>query len=364
MQHTLVAVFDNRSDAQQAMDELLASSFSSTNVRLSHADPTGHTDSQTGAATLQSSSHDDESIGTSIKNFFSDIFGSDDSVNAQHYESAVTRGHHVLTIGPVSEPEVERAADIVERFGPIDIDEDSTNDLQGTAAGGLGSDQIMRRDSVSTSTSASASQQGSQSLSFQNDDRQPFQQGNLNDPVPMGGTYQEPSGGNSNLSHPGGQPLSSSTAGMSMQDGTQGGAFQRNDLGSSGGISGGSGMNSGSGIGSNVGSSAAGTTAAQETRRPGMRVFPRDAGDLNDTDRANRNHWSSTYGQDGGTYDDYAPAYSYGSSLASDEKFRGRSWDDAESDIRSDWESRNAGSTSTWDKMKAAVRHGWERITS
>ena len=347
MQHTLVAVFDNRSDAQQAMDELLASRFSSSNVKLSQADPTGHTDSLTGASTLSASKNDDESIGTSIKNFFSDIFGTDDSVYAQRYENAVTRGHHVLTIGPVSEPEVERAADIVERFGPIDIDEDSSGDLYGTTGGGLGTDQIMRRDSASV--------QGSQSLSFQNDDRQPFQQGNLNDPVPMGGTYQEPSGGSNNLSNPGGQSLSSSTAGMSMQDGTQQGSFQRGDLGN--------------GSGNNSGSGSLGGTSSPATQRPGMRVFPRDSGDLSgsalkDNDTAYRNHWSSTYGLDSGSYDDYAPAYSYGSSLASDDKYRGRSWDDAESDIRSDWETRNAGTTSTWDKMKAAVRHGWERITS
>jgi hypothetical protein len=31
----------------------------------------------------------------------------------------------VLTVNTDSEPEVERAADIVERFGPIDIDEQS-----------------------------------------------------------------------------------------------------------------------------------------------------------------------------------------------------------------------------------------------
>jgi hypothetical protein len=237
-------------------------------------------------------------------------------------------------VGPVSEPEVERAADIVERFGPIDIDEESSGDLYGSGA--VGTDQIMRRDS--------ASLQGSQSLSFQNDDRQPFQQGNLNDPVPMGGTYQEPSGGSNNLSNPGGQTLSSSTAGMSMQDTTQSGSFQRADL------SGGS------------------QFAPTEIKRPGIRVFQRDPGDLgNDTlnqnDSAYRSHFSSTYGLDS-NYDDYAPAYSYGSSLAADEKYRGRSWDDAEADIRSDWESRNAGTTSTWDKMKAAVRHGWERITS
>lgn len=333
MQHTLVAVFDNRVDAQQALDELLAARFTSTTVKLSQADPTGHTDSLTGTATLSASRDDDESIATSIKNFFSDIFGSDDSVNAQRYENAVTRGHHVLTVGPVSEPEIERAADIVERFGPIDIDEESSGDLYGSAVTGIGADQVMRRDSPSL--------QGSQSLSFQNDDRQPFQQGNLNDPVPMGGTYQEPSGGSNNLSNPGGQRLSSSTAGMSMQEGTQQGSFQRGDIGNS---------------------SGGGSTAPLEIKRPGMRVFPRDAGDLTDDDRAYRNHWSSTYGE--GIYDDYAPAYSYGSSLASDDKYRGRSWDDAEADIRSDWETRNAGTTSTWDKMKAAVRHGWERITS
>ena len=35
MQHTLIAVFDKRADAQAAMDELLLSSFSRQDVRLS-----------------------------------------------------------------------------------------------------------------------------------------------------------------------------------------------------------------------------------------------------------------------------------------------------------------------------------------
>ena len=354
MQHTLVAVFDNRSDAQQAMDELLASSFTSTNVRLSQGDQTGNTDTITGASTQPAASHDDDSIATSIRNFFSDIFGSDDSVHAQRYASAVTGGQYVLTVGPVSEPEVERAADIVERFGPIDIDEESSGAEYGTVESNLGTDQIMRRDS--------ATLQGgqSQSLSFQNDDRQPFQQGNLNDAVPMGGTYQEPMGDGGNL---GGQRLSSSTAGMSMQDGTQQGSMQRADNATTSGTA----------------------FAPTEIKRPGVRVFARDPGDVGSTgirtsggigslgadaqrqqenDTAFRSHWSSTYGNDSGNYDEYAPAYSYGSSLAADEKYHGRSWDDAESDIRNDWESRNVDTTSTWEKMKAAVRHGWDRMTS
>jgi hypothetical protein len=344
MQHTLVAVFDNREDAKQAMDELLASSFTSTNVRLSQGDTS---DTITDTAAQPAVHNDDESITTSIRNFFSDIFGSDDNVHTHRYASAVTSGQYVLTVGPVSEPEVERAADIVERFGPIDIDEESSGSDLGTS--GLGMDQIMRRDSPSLQGSQS------QSLSFQNDDRQPFQQGNLNDAVPMGGTYQEPMG-DGNLSG----RLSPSTAGMSMQDGQQG-SFQRAD------------SQSGAGF------------APTEIKRPGVRVFARDPGDLagsgvrtstgigsmgfdaqtqQDNDAAFRSHWSSNYGNDSGNYDEYAPAYSYGSTLASDDKYRGRSWDDAESDIRSDWETRHAGTTSTWDKMKAAVRHGWDRMTS
>lgn len=331
MQHTLVAVFDNRNDAQQAMDELLASSFTSTKVRLAEGDTTSAISDTPAAAPA----HDDDSFASSVRHFFSDIFGSDDSLHTQRYASAVTNGQYVLTVGPVSEPEVERAADIVERFGPIEIDEESSSAGSGyaSAAGTLGTDQIMRRDSA-------ALQGGqSQSLSFQNDDRGPFQQGNLNDPVPMGGTYQEPMDS--------GRRLSASSAAMSMQDGTQQGSLQRAD------------------------STGAGGYAPTELKRPGVRVFARDAGDLGadaqlqpDNDTAFRSHWRSNYAADSGNYDEYAPAYGYGSQLASDDKYRGRSWDDAESDIRSDWDARNAGTTSTWDKMKAAVRHGWERMTS
>lgn len=387
MQHTLVAVFDNRNDAKQAMDELLASRFTSANVRLSQGDTADTADSPanlSGAVAQPVAAHEDDSIAASIRHFFSGIFGTDDSVHAQRYSSAVTRGHHVLTVGPVSEPEVERAADIVERFGPIDIDEESDGAEYGTA----GADQIVRRDS--------ASLQGSQPISFQNDDRAPFQQGNLNDAVPMGGTYQEPMGNNGNLGlsanqgNPGGQRMASSTGAMSMQDGTQQGSLQR-DMGAA----------------PSPAQPAAGGAAfaPTEIKRPGVRVFARDGGDVGnpdagrlagtgastlgagsgnaggtsagpgnaegtnalqqqDNDAAYLAHYNSTYGNQGSKYDDVAPAYRYGSSLAADDRYRGRSWDDAESDIRTDWESRNAGSTSTWDKMKAAVRHGWERMTA
>jgi len=74
-----------------------------------------------------------------------------------------------------------------------------------------------------------------------------------------------------------------------------------------------------------------------------------------------RSHWTSNLASSGGTYDDYAPAYRYGSAMRGSDGYSGRSWDDSESGLRSSWESRYP--ESTWEKVKAAVRHGWERIT-
>ena len=61
------------------------------------------------------------------------------------------------------------------------------------------------------------------------------------------------------------------------------------------------------------------------------------------------------------SYDDVAPAYRYGATMASDQRYANRSWDDIETSARGDWESRYP--TSTWEEMKAAVRHGWENVT-
>jgi uncharacterized protein (TIGR02271 family) len=75
-----------------------------------------------------------------------------------------------------------------------------------------------------------------------------------------------------------------------------------------------------------------------------------------------RSHWTSNYANLGGAYEDYEPAYRYGATMRSSGNYRGRSWDDAETTLRSDWESRYP--QSAWEKFKAAIRHGWDRITS
>jgi hypothetical protein len=80
-------------------------------------------------------------------------------------------------------------------------------------------------------------------------------------------------------------------------------------------------------------------------------------------DSAYRSHWQNAFASSGGRYEDYAPAYQYGSTLADDERYRGHQWNDIEPHVRSDWESRNSGSGSTWERAKEAVRYGWEKMT-
>lgn len=433
MQHTLIAVFDNHADAVSAKNELLSSGFSSSDVRLSHGDETLPGGSMAGSTTTTATTTGDEpGIGSSIKNFFSDIFGSDTDEHSTKYSTAVQHGNHVLTVNTDSEPEVERAADIVERFGPIDIDEQSEK------WGGLteGSGAMM---------GSAGSLSGGQSMSLQSDgDRLPLNQQSLNDPVPMGTTYQEPMGSRDELSV------------GSYGTGT-GSNLQQNQSGSVAGSVAGSSL---------TGSMQRDTTAAaipvvqeqlkigkREVQRGGVRVFSRivetpvsesiglreehvnverrpvnepisglDATafkeqsiemretaeeavveksarvveevtinkevtqreqQINDTVRhteveveqlggtANlvdddyyRKHYSATYSSAGGSYDTYQPAYSYGSQMRQSDLYRNRPWDEAETDLRSDWETRNAGKTgSTWEDMKAAVRHGWDKIT-
>lgn len=62
-------------------------------------------------------------------------------------------------------------------------------------------------------------------------------------------------------------------------------------------------------------------------------------------------------------YDRFRPAYRYGFESARDGL--GRSWEDAEPDLRSGWEQyqEESGTPSTWDEIKAAVRDAWDRVT-
>jgi hypothetical protein len=394
MRHTLVAVFDNRSDAQSALDELLASGFSRTDASLSSADPTGQSNSVTGNDELLQSAHE-EGFGASIKHFFTGLFGSDTNEHAMKYSYAVTRGHHVLTLTTESEPEVERAADIIERFGPVDIDERHDQWARdtgsagvpgaragvGTSASGLQQSGSMSAQSGSagSGSGSSGSYQGTPpgtepgSLQFTgHDDRNFFATQNLNDPVPKGQTYEEPLGaseqsGGSMDSATGGNTLSGTQS--SAQNPATSSSLQSSRSGSlnqSGSTLQGTASIPGSDDTSLGGTARMGSSMQRDTggsvSRGNVLVFSHDAGMSDTYDDYYRNDWNRNYSSLGGSYDDYAPAYRFGNEMRRNEKYRDRDWSDIEQSLRSDWETRNPGA-SPWDKFKAAVRRGWDKIT-
>jgi hypothetical protein len=335
MKHTLIAVFDNRADAQSAMDELLLSGFAREVVRLTEE-----------AGDLEQSrpavAPGEESFGESIKHFFSDLFGSHTDVYSQKYSTAVNKGHHVLTVTAADEPEVERAADIVERFGPVDIDEKSAEWSGGAGLAGM--------ETIRASGAGGMQQAQGASLHFQGD-RTLFAQQSLNDERPMGYTYQESMGPGEELSVGRfGSAQGGGAAGSQQRDTSLGGGIESGGIGAGGAATPAPQAQQNAGIG--------------EVQRGGVRVFfGLTATEAKmEADSYYRSHWDSTYSAGSTSYDDYEPAYSFGHEMA--QMYRGQPWNDVEAGVRTNWEARNTTGVSTWEQFKAAIRHGWDRLTS
>jgi hypothetical protein len=289
MQRTIIAVFDNRGDAQSAFDALEAAGFTGGQVRLSEGDPTGSPSSNIG--------HGHGATGTGgtgvldgIRNFFGTLFGTDDSEHVQKYSDAVTRGHQVLTLTATIESDIERAVGIVERFGPVDIDEKSSE-----WSGGALASEAMRGGADAQQRSASMSRQSTQGTQ---------------------GTQATSQGSRQGGSEPGSQQFAAG------------------------------------------GGSSAGGRGGEHL--PGRTLNETEAA-IEADEEYYLGHYNTAYAAAGGQYEDYGPAYKYGTDMANNETYRGRAWRDVEPQLRTDWEGRYPGSA--WAKIKDAVRHGWERIT-
>jgi uncharacterized membrane protein len=71
-----------------------------------------------------------------------------------------------------------------------------------------------------------------------------------------------------------------------------------------------------------------------------------------------RTHYQTNYANNQYSFSNYEPAYQYGTYLASEPRYRSRSWNEIERDVRRDWETRNQGA---WEDFKDSIRYAWER---
>lgn len=397
MEHTLVAVFENESNAQDALNDLVSAGFSRSNMHINAANQDDL--SNVSATRVDTASMEHESIGERIKDFFHDLFSGEDSDRAEMYSDAVQRGAYVLTLTAADQEDVERASDILDRHDPLDMNEHEAEwrateraPLTGTAATGVdatagtvGSGAPMAAEpglaNSGTALRMGAEQTGTQSRTdlagekvlpvieeqlevgkrtverggvrvVQRVSEKPVQESvQLHDERvtverrPVDRTTGAPVVGADGMQERTievretvEEPVVAKTARVveevviskeqrdrteTVQD-----TVRRTD----------------------VDVEQLGTQAAGATRTGTM---------ADDADF--RTHWQSSYAQAGGRYEDYAPAYQYGSTLGTDERYRGQRWDTIEPQVRADWEVQHAGNP--WEKAKDAVRVGWEKMT-
>ena len=127
---TVIGVFDNASEAQQAVEALVSDGFSRSSIDLS-ATQAGSSTSTSGdyvqdrnrntSGTYAEEVVDDtKDVGSGIGNFFSSLFGGGD--DADRYSRVGDRSS-IVTVHAQSEDEAERAADILDDNGAVDVNE-------------------------------------------------------------------------------------------------------------------------------------------------------------------------------------------------------------------------------------------------
>lgn len=98
-------------------------------------------------------------------------------------------------------------------------------------------------------------------------------------------------------------------------------------------------------------------TIRDTVRRQDVDIERFGSEDIDQFDPTFQNHFQTTYSHTGSTYEDYQPSYYYGYEMGQESMFRDRNWEDVEDDLRMRWESMYTDSN--WIEHRDAIRHGW-----
>ncbi|WP_207420947.1 YsnF/AvaK domain-containing protein [Desertivirga brevis] len=115
MSKTVIGIFDSARDAQEAVSRL-----SSAGIDRDRVDVANRADTST---SVDRNDDNDTSFGDSISSFFSNLFGDDD--DAKKYSEVAKRGY-TITVHANTTDEADRAAEILDNTGAIDVDERAT----------------------------------------------------------------------------------------------------------------------------------------------------------------------------------------------------------------------------------------------
>ncbi|MGV3586491.1 MAG: YsnF/AvaK domain-containing protein [Adhaeribacter sp.] len=113
MAQTVIGIFDNSSQAQTAVTQLTTSGISRDRIDISDRSSYNNTTSDR---------YDDDRDDDSIGGFFRSLFGGDNDDDARKYSTAARHGC-VVTVHAQSDDEARRAAELLDDYGAVDVDE-------------------------------------------------------------------------------------------------------------------------------------------------------------------------------------------------------------------------------------------------
>ncbi|MDP2274290.1 MAG: YsnF/AvaK domain-containing protein [Archangium sp.] len=331
MANAVVAVFDEYNEAQSTVNELLVAGFDKSEVRLSAEEES--------AARL----NQDREPEAGLKGFFNRLFGTDDRDDIRLYDEAVRHGNYVVTAIAATDEKSEIASEVMSHHHPLDLDERSSEWLGSEAqeSGGISAGEPIFESDESRSIPVIEEEVKIGKREVQRGGVRIFQRVS-EVPIEEDITLREEQIVVERI--PVDKPATDADLGAFKE-----GSAELRERSEEAVVSKKARVVEEVRVGKQV------TQRKEKIRETARRtdVDVERTGAWNDQ---YRQHWQQNYGALG-SWEDFAPAYEYGSTAASSTLYQGRDWDAVEPELRSDWESRYPGSA--WDRFKDSIRHAF-----
>jgi len=318
MASAVVAIFDEYNEAQGAVNELLMNGFEKNQIKLSGEEK-------------GTPMRGDGRPGGGVAGFFKSLFGKEQNENEiGMYSEAIQHGNFVLTAIAPTEEKSAVASEVMSHHHPIDLDQ-RTEEFDTRSAAENQTIPVVEEELKVGKRSV---QRGGIRV-FQRVTETPIEE--QLDLKEEKVTVER---------RPVNQPVDASTKGAFKE-----GSFEVRETAEEPVVAKSARVVEEVRIGKE-------TSQRKETVRDTVRKSDVEVQQL-DAEEGYRSHWQQNFASEG-RYEDYQPSYQFGAELADKKRYRGKMWNDAEPEIRKDWETKYPGGA--WEKFKASIRHAFEKV--
>ena len=383
---TVIGVFDSIDEAQSARESLLNSGFEASELRVQSSSEMEQGGTSSSTMTNPAGKDQDEGFMAGVGRFFHNLFGSDDTEQAGHYSEAVRRGSAVLTVTLADDSRVEQARSALASAGAVDIDKRTESWRQDGYAGFDPASAPYKSEQILAERSRNQEQMNMAKQPVNPNASNTVRNSEVADGTVIPVIREELEVGKREVDL-GTVRVVSRTETRPVEEQVQlreeraeierraidrpateadlkafeGGSIEIHETAERAAVSKTARVVEEVVVGTDAKTRT--ETISDQVRNTVVEVDKDQASTAMAGSPDYRTHYQANMASMGGTYEDYQPAYAYGSEIRSDPRYASRSWDDVEADAKSDWSSRNTDGASTWEKSKQAVKHGWESMT-